>query len=211
MLFRSRWGNVSVLSNVVSEQTNAGPSIAVDENSQSVSLEIDAANTATASHEISILNNATGLLRWSHFMRHSNTELAYSAIGINYPKVNKVIGLNDVNLRLQNASFSKNQLRSKFATSSFTEIERTYISYVTNIVGDTDTSLTNSSATKFYVNEADGFNLTQVRTYIKHDPSKGPIIIEIYKGSSLTKNNPVYAQEYSSFSNDETTAYITLN
>jgi len=206
-----RWGNVSVLSNVVSEQTNAGPSIAVDENSQSISLEIDAANTATASHEISILNNATGLLRWSHFMRHSNTELAYSAIGINYPKVNKVIGLNDVNLRLQNALFSKNQLRSKVATSSFTEIERTYISYVTNIVGDTDTSLTNSSATKFYVNEADGFNLTQVRTYIKHDPSKGPIIIEIYKGSSLTKNNLVYVQEYSSFSNDETTAYITLN
>lgn len=206
-----RWGNISVLSNVVSEKTNEGPSIAVDENSQSVNLEIDAANALTASHDMTILNNATGLLRWNHFMRHSNTELAYNAIGIKYPKVNKVIGFNDVRLRLQNASLSTNQLRSNFGTSSFTEIEKKYITYVTNIVGDTDTSLTNSSATKFYVNEANGFNLTQVRTYIKHDPAKGPIVVEIYRGAMLAKNNLVYAQEYSSFSNDETTAYITLN
>lgn len=206
-----RWGNISVLSNVVSEKTNAGPSIAVDENSQSISLEIDATNSLTASHDITILNNATGLLRWNHFMRHSNTELAYNAIGIKYPKVNKQIGINDLRLRFQNASLSTKPLRSKFATSSFTEIEKTYINYVTNIVGDTDTSLTNSSATKFYVNEVNGFNLTQVRTYIKHDPAKGSIVVEIYKGTTLAKNNLVYAQEYSSFSNDETNAYITLN
>jgi len=206
-----RWGNVSVLSNVVSEKTNEGPSIAVDENSQSISLEIDAANATSATKEITILNNAAGLLRWNHFMRHSNTELAYNAIGIRYPKVRKQIGLNNVRVRLQNASISNNQLRSKFSTSSFTEIAKTYVSYVTNIVGDTDTSLTNSSATKFYVSEANGFNLTQVRTYIKHDPAKGPIVVEIYKGSTLNKNNLVYAQEYSNFSNEEGNAYITLN
>ncbi len=206
-----RWGNISVLSNVVSETTNQGPSIAVDENSQSINLEIDAANTTTASHEITILNNATGLLRWNHFMRHSNTSLAYNAIGLKYPKVRKQIGINDVHVRLQNASVNNNKLRSKTSTSSFTEIEKSYISYVTNIVGDTDTSLTNSSATKFYVSEANGFNLTQVQTYIKHDPSKGPVIVEIYKGLALSKSNLIYAQEYSNNSTEEATGYITLN
>jgi subtilisin family serine protease len=206
-----RWGNISVLSNVVSETTNQGPSIAVDDNSQSINLEIDAVSTTSASHEITILNNAAGLLRWNHFMRHSNTSLAFNAIGLKYPKVRKQIGINDVHVRLQNASVNNNQLRSKTSTSSFTQIEKTYISYVTNIVGDTDTSLTNSSATKFYVNEANGFNLTQVQTYIKHDPAKGPVILEIYKGSTLAKDNLIYAQEYSNYSTDEAAAYITLN
>ncbi len=206
-----RWGNLSLLSNVVSETTNQGPSIAVDDNSQSINLEIDATNTTSASHEITILNNATGLLRWNHFMRHSNADIAFNSMGIKYPIVKKQIGINDVHVRLQNASVNKNPLRSKIATSSFTEIEKSYISYVTNIVGDTDTSLTNSSATKFYVSEANGFNLTQVRTYIKHDPSKGPVIVEIHKGLTLSKSNLIYAQEHSNYSTDEAAAYITLN
>ena len=47
-----RWGHVSLLSNVVSETTNQGPSIAVDENSQSIAIEIDAASSTVGTHDI---------------------------------------------------------------------------------------------------------------------------------------------------------------
>ncbi len=207
-----RWGNVSVLSNVASETTNEGPSIAVDENSQSITFEIDAANTTTATHDITILNNAEGILRWNHFSRHSNASLSFNASGLNYPTVNLKKTSADLHIGRRNSVESKNALRSNEATpSSFTTIEKSYVSWVTNIIGDMDTALTNSSATKFFVNEADGFNLTQVRTYIKHDPSKGPLIVEIHKGESPTKDNLVFAQEYTSWGTDETWAYITLN
>ena len=83
-----RWGNVSVLSNIVTETTNEGPSVAVDENSQLIELAIDAAVSTTATHPITISNNASGILRWEHFMRHANTSLSFNASGIHYPSGN---------------------------------------------------------------------------------------------------------------------------
>ncbi len=207
-----RWGNVSVLSNEATATTNQGPSIAVDENSQSINLEIDVANSTSASHDITIQNNAEGILRWNHLIRHSNAEFSFNAAGINYPTLNTKKSNTDLHIGKLNTTENKKPLRSNEATpSSFTEIEKTYLSYVTNIVGEMDTAVTNSSATKFYVNEADGFNLTQVRAYLKHDPAKGPMIIEIYKGEAPTKNNLVFAQEHSNWGTDEAMAYITLD
>ena len=94
---------------------------------------------------------------------------------------------------------------------SFTSVDRVMSDYPTNIIGETDTTLTNSSAGRFLVTEADGFNLTHVQMYLKHDPAKGPVIVEVYKGSTPAKNNLVFAQEYSSWSADESWAYIQLN
>nr|HPM31631.1 S8 family serine peptidase [Chryseolinea sp.] len=207
-----RWGNVSILSNVISETTNEGPSIAVDENSQSINLEIDIANSSSASHDITILNNADGVLRWNHFTRHSSASPSFNAASINYPKVKSNKAAADIHLARRNVTDSKNKMRSnELVTFAFTEIEKTYLSYVTNIIGETDTAITNSSATKFFVTEEDGFNLTQVRAYLKHDPAKGPVIVEIYKGNALAKENLVFAQEHSNWGTDESMAYITLN
>jgi subtilisin family serine protease len=207
-----RWGNVSELSNMVSETTNNGPSIAVDENSQSINFEVDVTNSPTTSHELSILNKSEGILRWNHLLRHSSASLSFNASGLNYPTLNLRKTSADLHIGKRNLIESKNPLRSNEANpSSFTSIEKSYLSYVTNIIGDMDTALTNSSATKFFVSETDGFNLTQVRAYLKHDPAKGPIIVEIHRGESPSKNNLVFAQEYSSWGTDETWAYITLN
>jgi subtilisin family serine protease len=208
-----RWGNVSVLSNVVSETTNQGPSIAVDENSQTIALEIDAAVSTSATHDITILNEASGILRWNHFMRHSNTSLSFSAVGLNYPvATKKKTTTSKVAMRNSTYNVEAEKLRStEPEASAFTAIEKAYTSWPTNIIGETDLELTNSAAAKFYVSEASGFNLTQVRMYLKHDPALGPVIMEVYKGAAPTKSNLVYAQEHNNWSADESWAYITLN
>ena len=209
-----RWGNVSVLSNVPSATTNEGPAIAVDENSQSIDLTIDAATSQTATHDITILNNGAGILRWDHLMRHKNTSLSFNTSSLKYPKVSPSkstnppavgrMGANDVI-----SKWKKENVQA--AASSFTPVEMVYNDYPTNIIGETNTSLTNSALTKFIVSEPEGFNLTDIRMYLKHDPAKGPVIMEVFKGELPTKDNLIYAQEYSNYSKEEAWAYITLN
>lgn len=207
-----RWGNVSILSNVVTETTNEGPSIAVDENSQVITIDIDAATSTSGSHEITILNQAPGVLRWNHFMRHKNTSLAYSAASVlNYPVATKK-SLGEPKVAMANIDNTKARLVSNEpATLAFTPVEKSFASWPTNIIGETDLTLTNSSAAKFSVTEPDGFNLTQVKMYLKHDPSKGPVIMEVYKGDAPVKANLIYAQEHNNWGTEDMWAYITLN
>lgn len=208
-----RWGNVSVLSNVVSETTNQGPAIAVDENSQSISLEIDAATSTSATHDITILNEASGILRWSHFMRHTNASLSFNAAALHYPEVTKQktpaskVAMHTTTIGTQDGKLRSNEPEAL----AFSSIEKTYSSWPTNIIGETDLELTNSAAARFFASEPGGFNLTQVRMYLKHDPAIGPVIMEVYKGTTPTKNNLVYAQEHSNWDDGEAWANIQLN
>lgn len=206
-----RWGNVSALSNIASETTNEGPAISVDQNSQSINLTIDVASSTTATHPITILNGATGILRWNHFLRHRSTEVSFDAANIHYPaaarKATPGVTLGNLSLPHAAAPLQSNEP----VPMAFTEISKTYSTWPTNIIGETDLSLTNSAAVKFSVTEADGFNLTEVRTYLKHDPAKGPVVLEIYKGDAPVKGNLFFAQEYSMPGKEEGWAYITLN
>ncbi len=205
-----RWGNVSVFSNAVSATTNSGPSISVDANSQNINLTIDASIETSTTHPLTIINGAEGILRWSHFTRHKSTALAFNASSLNYPIVPTKKGSGVI--RTQSVSNKQSVLKSNQAiTTAFTPIEKTLSYWPTNIVGETDTSLPNSAAAKFTVTEAEGFNLTQVSMYLKHDPAKGPVIVEVYKGTTPSKANLVYAQEHNNYSPAEATANINLN
>ena len=207
-----RWGHVSLLSNVVSEITNQGPSIAVDENSQSISLTIDASTSSVATHNITIRNEAAGILRWNHFMRHTNTSLSFNATSLRYPKITKTKKDGKVFMQSARHGSPEGRLRSNDPEAmAFQSVEKTYATWVTNIIGETDLDLPNSAAAKFYVSEPSGFNLTQVRMYLKHDPALGPVIVEVYKGATPVKNNLIYAQEHTNWSSEETWAYITLD
>ncbi len=206
-----RWGNVSVLSNLSSEKTNEGPSIAVDENSQTISMDVDAATVTTATHEMTILNEASGILRWDHIVRHRNTSLAFNASSLRYPVASNRKSTHDIKVSKRSVARLPQVKSNEPSAYSFTPVEKTYSSSPTNIVGETDTTITNSAAARFYVTEPGGFNLTQVQMYIKHDPAKGPVIVEVYRGESPTKNNLLYAQEYSNYSADEQMAYVTLD
>lgn len=207
-----RWGNISVLSTVVSATTNEGPKIILDAESQEISLSIDAASSPTASKDITISNEAAGILRWNHLMRHRNTALSYSSGRLNYPASPRTKTASEGNLGKLSVPGNDLHLRSnEIATMAFTPVSIDYAYWPTNIIGDTDINLPNSAAAKFIVEDADGFNLTDVRMYLKHDPVKGPVIMEIYQGESPEKENLVYSQEYSNYDNREAFAYIKLS
>lgn len=205
-----RWGNVSVLSNEVTATTNDGPSIAIDEASQYITIDIDAAAAITGTHTITLLNNASGILRWNHFMRHKSTEASFNAAGIRYPAAGTKKS-NNISLGRVQAHEKTPAKVNSVIPAAFEPVDKSYTGYATNIIGETDLSLTNTAAAKFYVTETDGFNLTDIRMYLKHNPELGPVVVEIYKGNVLHKNNLVYAQEHSNYSGEEATAYIVLN
>jgi subtilisin family serine protease len=206
-----RWGNTAALSPVITATTNEGPKIVLDENSQEIALAIDVNTANTTTHEITISNQAAGILRWNHLTRHRNSFLSYSA-KLNYPTPSRAKLAKDGMVGMQTVESDKNQLKKNgVATASFTPINKQYAAWPTNIIGDTDLTLTNSAAAKFFVSESEGFNLTTLSMYLKHDPAKGPVIVEIYEGDSPIKKNLVYAQEYSHWASMEAFAYITLD
>lgn len=205
-----RWDNISDISNNVMGTTNQGPKIDVDDNSKSIIINVDPSTSFKGSHELSILNNAEGVLRWEFLTRHKETSISYNAFNsINYPKptATKIASLGTIG----KLAVTKNSTTSKAATTAFTTIEKKYSDYPTNIIGDTDLKLSNSSATKFLVNEEDGFNLTHVESYIKADPALGPVIIEIYKGAEMVKNNLLAVKEYLPWNANEGNAYVKLD
>jgi subtilisin family serine protease len=206
-----RWGNVSEISNVATGTTNNGPAISVDENSQSVNLDIDATVSTTATHDIIISDQDAGLLRWKYFMRHKLATPSTSSVKINYPVAGTKSGKSIIGRR--SVQPSKTQVKSSEPqVSAFTPLEKNLCSWPTNIIGETDIRLTNSAAGRFYVSEEKGFNLTDLTLYIKHDPAKGPVIVEIHKGTQLpNKDNLVLAQEYNNWSSAENYANITLD
>lgn len=204
-----RWGNASDLSNIISATTNEGPSIAVDEESALLEYTIQISEDVKGTQPITILNNGSGILRWNYFVRHSSAELSFNSAGIRYPKVGRPD--NTINLRRRSVNVKKQVKGNSVTPLAFTPVEKSLSTFPTNIVGETDTTLTNSAAGRFVVTEPEGFNLTQVRMYLKHDPAKGPVVVEIYKGTAPVKKNLLLAQEYSNWSNEETTAFINLN
>lgn len=206
-----RWNNLSALSNEVVGTTNAGPKIDVDENSKDIVINVDASSDFKGNHNINILNNADGLLRWEFFPRHKESDYSYNATKINYPvaTATKVASSGIVGKLKVNAS--KAITSSKVTTYGFTPIEKKYSDNPTNVIGEVDDKLPNSSATKFTVTEADGFNLTHVQAYLKVDPAFGPLVIEVYKGAGLSKQNLHYAQEFVPYRSGEGPFYVKLD
>ena len=78
------------------------------------------------------------------------------------------------------------------------------------VFGETNTKIPNSSATRFYVDEPDGFNLTFVDAFLQHDEATGPVIMEIYEGENISDAKLLLAQEVAK-STDPSYTGITLN
>lgn len=206
-----RWNNLSELSNIVQGTTNAGPKITVDDNSKDIVINVDASTSFKGTHDMTILNNGEGVLRWEFLARHKETSLSYSAKKINYPSAKTVKVASAGKLGRKKSKIAASAKTAAVAPFSFTPQEKGYVDGVTDIIGDTDTKIPNSAATKYVVNEAEGFNLTQIVSYLNVDPQFGPVVVEIYKGNALKKENVIYAQEYTPFSANQGYAYITLN
>lgn len=202
-----RWGNVSALSNIASATTNEGP--AVELIPAEVTMDIDASVATQQSTEVIIRNNGAGILRYDHIMRHKSQAVSFNASSLRYPTIT---GSSPTTPELGRpaARIPGTGIRKAEATPmAFTPVEKSLTSYPTNLVGETDTNLPNSAMARFHVSEPEGFNLTNIAMYLKHDPMLGPVIVEVYKGTP-EKSNLIHAEEYSSWSDEEGWASITL-
>lgn len=217
-----RWGNESVISNVLEITTNDGPAIAVTPTiiggSQfSPTWLIDAAVSKTGTQNITIQNNASGLLRYSSFMRPRVPVASPTSVGedVIYPVVPSTSGSSSNVGRAGVEEDNVVKLYSNEPTPfAYTTITKKLISgNATNLIGETDTTLPNSAAAKFNVTEPGGFNLTRVTMVMKLTraaTAAEPVVVEIYKGG-LAKENRLLAQTYTSASLNQQTAFITLN
>jgi subtilisin family serine protease len=219
-----RWGNESVFSNILEITTNAGPAIAVAPvtiggTSQSgATWTIDAAVSKISTQPITIQNNAAGLLRYSSFMRSRVASTLPTFIGedIIYPVVPPTSPASSNVIMVGAEEDTVEKLYSNEpAPLAFVSVTKKLISgSATNLIGETDTSLPNSAAARFKVTEAGGFNLTRVTMVMKLTRPATiaePVVVEIYKGTGLTKENRLYAQTYTSSSLNQQTAFIPLD
>ncbi|WP_372644883.1 S8 family serine peptidase, partial [Ancylomarina sp.] len=207
-----RWGNVSELSNVISGTTNEGPAINTDQ--ASMDFAVDAAVSTTTNGTFTILNEAAGVLKWNGSTRQTSISLSYNAAHLNYPKASIAAGSRNIRQVKLLKELEKSTADAS-PMSSISPMARFYeeMSHAGGsiVVGDMDTTLTNSSAIRFKVNQAQGFNMTHVKMMLKHNPTTGPMIMEIYQGEEMNSKSMVYAQEVTSYYAQAYTHQIQLD
>lgn len=197
-----RWGNSSGLSNEVNGSTNAGPSVAL--NPDHLDMTVDASLSSTAIDSFRILNPGEGVLKWTAQFMHKNLALPFNKSKLHYPA--PVAQPASVKITLGKHRATAHTTGVPVGGDTFVPMVKDYYNYdgPYYVIGEENRSLTNSSATKFTVAEDSGFNLTQIQTLMAHDNNWGPMIMEVYIGSSLNTATLSYAQEVTSY---DTAAY----
>jgi subtilisin family serine protease len=193
-----RWNNTSDLSNVVSASTSDGPVITQDKTSFAFTIDASTNKTLTAADNFTIENTGKGLLTWNAFQRQKEANVEFFRSKLKYPKTRSLTAHKPKVTRMSVKSV-RNIIQPK--ASAFESQELFYSDFPTNVIGDEDLTLTNSSATKFIVNNPVGFNLTNVSAFLNVNDSHGPVIVEVYKGGDKPlSDNLVYAQEFHAWS-----------
>lgn len=187
-----RWGNVSELSNVVEGTTNRGPDIATDV--MSLNTSIDIAASANASALIKVQNNDTGILNWEAETREVSNFASYTRAQL--PAQGTIKSVAQMDVQQQMVETIEQFDTREAAPNAWEASEKTYFSrYPSYVIGENDTTVTNSSATKFVVDDVDGFNLTYVQALLQLDQEDGPAVMEIYKGEEIHEDNLIYSDD----------------
>lgn len=164
----SSQGNASEISPVKSATTNAGPKMTVSANSLDIS-------DGPATFEIG--NEDAGLLKWSYRTRTASFYASTHAVA------KTPIAAYSGNLGGAKAKAPGAITTADYLTSDYPKNIK-YYEYLWAYIGDTDTSIPNSMAQMFHVDEAkypDGFNLTTVSVEGAYGENG---YIEIYRGGS---------------------------
>nr|WP_228084941.1 S8 family serine peptidase [Mucilaginibacter sp. JRF] len=199
-----RWDNVSDLSNTTEASTTAGPAISVDKSLLAFSL--DAKTGLEAGDIFNITNTGAGNLSWHSVIRQRAAET--EAFRTKAKPTTKTAVKANIKHKVNIAKAHAARSVAKPKVMAFQPIEMYYSEFPTNVIGDNDLSIPNSSATKFIVESAEGFNLTHVRTFLNIKSSNQPILVEIYKGGvKPDADNLVYSQTTNSIS---TQGYYTI-
>eukprot|EP01029_Cantina_marsupialis_P014808 TRINITY_DN3243_c0_g2_i4.p1 TRINITY_DN3243_c0_g2~~TRINITY_DN3243_c0_g2_i4.p1 ORF type:complete len:2512 (-),score=483.53 TRINITY_DN3243_c0_g2_i4:4191-11726(-) len=188
-----RWGNESELSEVKVVSTNSGPAIRLGDD---VSVAADVSVDPLVSGNLWVHNDSIGVLNWeAHVGLVSLEPDAYSLENVVYPSVSTFaqstsLGSNEV------PKFQKVMAPTSMDIDERMEVSQGAQAY--RIIGDNDVSVMNSSATRYYVEKEEGFNLTGLWTHVKINPEFGPAVLEIWEGKVLEEAKLVTAQnEYS--------------
>lgn len=203
-----RWGNKSDFSNLVTGTTNAGPDAQIDPNVSALDITVDVSVNAVESNSFDLLNHGEGMLKWDAATHH---QYAYpsSVQQIRYPVLQTIHSTNGRNLMS-----SKLGEIGHPVTLAIDNPADTSLGYVNGwnlwVIGETDTTYTNSSATRFRVTDAKGFNLTNIDAFLVHKEATGSIVLEVYEGENIGDAKIVYKQEVD-YSSDYGYTSITLN
>lgn len=188
-----RWNNESELSNVAEGTTNAGPEIRFEEDP--ILFTIDVSNDPFANGSGTLYNDAEGLMNWEVAARYSSHEVdLYSKDNYNYPVITNYHPL--VSVGKDESIVISTEVCKAPVPMEWEESHKKYSGTASILIGDNDTSITNSAAIRYYVDDAEGFNLTNIRPYLKYDTATGPVIFEIYTGQELETAKLISVTEY---------------
>ncbi|WP_345331106.1 S8 family serine peptidase [Mucilaginibacter defluvii] len=186
-----RWNNVSDLSNIIEASTTAGPVISVDKSS--LAFNLDAKTGLNATNSFNIANAGAGNLLWNTIVRQRATEIDMARAKARTLKSTGSKANVKHRVGMVRATAVRTTIKPKLM--AFEPIEMYYSDFPTNVIGDNDLSVPNSSATKFIVNSDQGFNLTHVRAYLNIKKADVPIVVEVFKGGVKPEpENLIYSQ-----------------
>ncbi|MCH4822746.1 S8 family serine peptidase [Gramella lutea] len=187
-----RWENASAMSNVVEATTNQGPDIATD--LANLNFEIDTQVDTNALDTIKILNKQSGILNWNAETRQVSNSPSYTSAAL--PARGTTINPSQLTVKKEPVELiQKFETRGAVQNSWEASEKKFFGSNPIYIIGEIDTTATNSSATRFTVEEPDGFNLTSVKAYLNLDQEDGPAVLEIYKGEEIKEDNLIYSDD----------------
>ncbi len=184
-----RWGNKSDYSNQLTATTNSGPVASLDPAKPALTININVRNKTTGSDSIKLRNNGEGILIWDALPRHKDAEPLSVKPDLAYPVVPASVSL---------IGLAKTDLEPVLLNNiqHDTTLDKGYVdqNYSLMVMGETNPSIPNSSATRFFVDEEAGFNLTYVDAYLQFDATKGPVILEVYEGYDISTAQLMLAQ-----------------
>ncbi|MCG8578268.1 MAG: S8 family serine peptidase, partial [Bacteroidales bacterium] len=201
-----RWGNGSELSDIVLAKTNDGPQVVMGD---ALNFDLDVKVNATTTQLYSFSNIGEGVLNWKARIGLDSLSLVpFAKESVSYPNFQSAPELTGVG--------SEDLLVDGIIAAPFYETiddRMRYVEYAsqaTKIIGENDTTITNSAATWYKVEDERGFNLTHMWLSLKADPKTGPVVVEIWKGAVLRDAELIAAQNHTPKSEVWHATYVQL-
>nr|WP_321452243.1 S8 family serine peptidase [uncultured Carboxylicivirga sp.] len=193
-----KWGNESVLSNVIQTETTAGPTaeLIVDFNAGSplsyVQHVLNAQDNTSIEDQFILQNSGAGSLRWlTNF--DLNVEDNADFIAAN----NSSSYAYSTESNVQVYQTSPYETLVEFNQHADTSIFKGYLTASSYYqIGEANPETPSSSATRYYVNLEDGFNLTHIAArlnFVLADYER--IVIEIFEGADIATAKLRHRQE----------------
>ena len=187
-----RWGNISDLSNQINGTTNSGPVTSFDPAKTALDIVINVAQNPLGGDSVKLFNTGEGMLKWDVLSRVTTITPLSKRPNLQYPTA--------PNSSSPGYNIFSNEVQPSILNSiqHDTVIDKGYVNQWVSlkVFGETNINLPNSSATRFYVNEEEGFNFTFTEAYLQLDTSRGPVIVEVYEGYDIADAKLLLAQEY---------------